>query len=152
MYRLDDVLRRRDRFSQFRKVTLPLTDDAVVERLSGYIELRNVTFGYSRLEPPLIEGFDLKLRPGTAWLSWARAEAESPRSPSWWQASTRHGTAKFCSTASRAKRLRVKSSTTLLQWWIKTFFCSREQRGKPHSVGLHDRRIRSDPSGQGRLY
>lgn len=63
MYRLDDVLRYAID-PQFRKVTLPLTDDAVVERLSGYIELRNVTFGYSRLEPPLIEGFDLKLRPG----------------------------------------------------------------------------------------
>ncbi len=63
MYRLDDVLRYAID-PQFRNVTLPLTDDAVVERLSGYIELRNVTFGYSRLEPPLIEGFDLKLRPG----------------------------------------------------------------------------------------
>lgn len=33
-------------------------------KLAGAIELRNVTFGYSKLDPPLITGFSLSVRPG----------------------------------------------------------------------------------------
>lgn len=32
--------------------------------LQGYIELRNITFGYSRVEDPLIQNFNCKLNPG----------------------------------------------------------------------------------------
>ena len=34
------------------------------EKLNGSLVMKNVTFGYSRLEPPLIEGFDLELKRG----------------------------------------------------------------------------------------
>lgn len=34
------------------------------KRLAGYVELRNISFGYSPLDPPLIEDFSLILKPG----------------------------------------------------------------------------------------
>ncbi len=41
-----------------------LSDNAEYSKLSGSIELKNVTFGYSRLADPLIENFSMKLKPG----------------------------------------------------------------------------------------
>ncbi|MHC5022790.1 MAG: NHLP family bacteriocin export ABC transporter peptidase/permease/ATPase subunit [Planctomycetota bacterium] len=35
------------------------------ERLAGYVELRNVTFGYNRLAEPLLKDFSLRLTPGS---------------------------------------------------------------------------------------
>jgi NHLM bacteriocin system ABC transporter peptidase/ATP-binding protein len=34
------------------------------DRLEGALEIRNMTFGYSKLSPPLIENFSISLRPG----------------------------------------------------------------------------------------
>ena len=59
--RLDDVMKYRIDNSTVAPETevAPLT-----EKLSGSIEFRNVTFGYSRAEPPLLESFDLTVKPG----------------------------------------------------------------------------------------
>ena len=43
----------------------PLDEDADYSKLSGMIELRDVSFGYSRLGQPLIEHFSMKMKPGS---------------------------------------------------------------------------------------
>lgn len=62
MQRLDDVYRY-----QVDNLNYPEENRANKfngTRLSGEIELRNVNFGYSPLEPPLLENFNLKVEPG----------------------------------------------------------------------------------------
>lgn len=61
LLRLDDVLATAtDRGAEAAR---PVPADTPV-RLSGRIELRNVTFGYSPTDPPLIENLSLVLEPG----------------------------------------------------------------------------------------
>jgi NHLM bacteriocin system ABC transporter peptidase/ATP-binding protein len=57
MARIDDVLRY-PVATQVEEVT------ENVQRLNGHLELRGITFGYSRQAAPLIEDFTLVLRPG----------------------------------------------------------------------------------------
>jgi NHLM bacteriocin system ABC transporter peptidase/ATP-binding protein len=61
--RLDDVLMYKADPQVAASESEAQAADEVV-KLEGTVELRNVTFGYSRLEKPLIEGFSLTIKPG----------------------------------------------------------------------------------------
>ena len=43
---------------------MPLDMDTTYDKLSGSIEIKNVTFGYSKLEEPLIKDFSMSIKPG----------------------------------------------------------------------------------------
>ncbi|MGA1622674.1 MAG: ATP-binding cassette domain-containing protein, partial [Synechocystis sp.] len=66
--RLDDVLDNEiDPEVKFQQAQLANLDDEMaiaVPKLQGYVEFRHVTFGYSAVDPPLIEDFNLTLKPG----------------------------------------------------------------------------------------
>jgi ATP-binding cassette, subfamily C, bacterial len=65
--RLDDVLQNptdseSDRTSERENSLLTIAQDSF--QLQGYVELRNLSFGYSRLDPPLIDNLNAILKPG----------------------------------------------------------------------------------------
>ncbi|WP_223907367.1 NHLP family bacteriocin export ABC transporter peptidase/permease/ATPase subunit [Rhodoferax lithotrophicus] len=64
MNRLDDVLQYRSDPRLDTTAQPPTSGQAPAGQLEGHVELRNVTFGYSKLEAPLIENFNLVLKPG----------------------------------------------------------------------------------------
>jgi ABC-type bacteriocin/lantibiotic exporter with double-glycine peptidase domain len=62
MERIDDVMEYPD--DPYARVS-NASETSEYSKLSGEIELKNVTFGYSRLAKPLIEHFSLKVKPGS---------------------------------------------------------------------------------------
>lgn len=58
--RLDDALKYKT-VQGFNNVPI---DDFGTEKLEGHLELKNISFGYSKVEPPLITDFSVKLWPG----------------------------------------------------------------------------------------
>jgi ATP-binding cassette, subfamily C, bacterial len=63
--RLDDVLRNAIDPAVEQDIGISPTQLPTANvRLQGYVELCNITFGYNRSAPPLIENFSLSLKPG----------------------------------------------------------------------------------------
>jgi NHLM bacteriocin system ABC transporter peptidase/ATP-binding protein len=63
MKRLDDV----SNYPQDRGFSRQAPDPSLSgspTKLTGHVEIKGLTFGYCRLDPPLIEDFDLVLKPG----------------------------------------------------------------------------------------
>lgn len=62
MERVDDVMKYPTDMKEETSIT---SEEVSYAKLKGEIELKNVTFGYSRLASPLIENFSMKLKPGS---------------------------------------------------------------------------------------
>ena len=61
MERVEDVMEYPD---DINVTYIADCEEGKLSKLGGNVELKDITFGYSRLEPPLIEGFSLKMKPG----------------------------------------------------------------------------------------
>ena len=64
MNRLDDVMRYPEDPQYKRSAKKPRAGEGGGVKLNPRVTLRDVTFGYSPLEPPLIENFNLNIEPG----------------------------------------------------------------------------------------
>ena len=62
MERVDDVMEYPEDIALIRR---PEGDSGDLSKLKGEIELKNVTFGYSPLAEPTVEGFSMHLMPGS---------------------------------------------------------------------------------------
>lgn len=62
MERIQDVMDYQTDVSYYEKSEN--IEEEKYDKLTGGVELRNVTFGYSRLEEPLIEDFSISIEPG----------------------------------------------------------------------------------------
>lgn len=62
MNRLDDVMKYPED-DELGNENLEICS-GTPEKLQGYLEIRELAFGYNRLEPPLIEDFHLSMKPG----------------------------------------------------------------------------------------
>jgi NHLM bacteriocin system ABC transporter peptidase/ATP-binding protein len=67
MGRIDDVLNYEidGQFKEKKEHSQNVTNELPNNKLIGYFEMKEVTFGYNTTMPALIENFNLKLRPGS---------------------------------------------------------------------------------------
>ncbi|MEB3294152.1 MAG: NHLP family bacteriocin export ABC transporter peptidase/permease/ATPase subunit [Synechococcales bacterium] len=72
-HEIDPILKQQPTPSPLRQIYQSTDDHSALDRrplstlqpkLEGYLEIRNLTFGYNRTAPPLIENFSLALKPG----------------------------------------------------------------------------------------
>ncbi|MBO5623322.1 MAG: NHLP family bacteriocin export ABC transporter peptidase/permease/ATPase, partial [Butyrivibrio sp.] len=61
MERIEDVMEYPDDDNGAKRYS---KGDGGYKKLRGHVEMRNITFGYSKLADPLIKDFSLKLEPG----------------------------------------------------------------------------------------
>lgn len=62
MARIDDVMK--NPIDPLYKIGAVKSKDQGIKRLDGYLELKDVSFGYSRLDSPFIDNFNFSLKPG----------------------------------------------------------------------------------------
>ena len=62
MERIEDVMEYPDAPTVREE---PVLEGTEYNKLSGEIEIRNITFGYAKLRPPLIRDFSMHIRPGS---------------------------------------------------------------------------------------
>jgi NHLM bacteriocin system ABC transporter peptidase/ATP-binding protein len=65
MERIDDVMKYKPDVKDDNEALIKSDDDETIGKLSGTIEMKNITFGYSKLADPLIKNFSMTLTPGS---------------------------------------------------------------------------------------
>ena len=119
MNRLDDILLE-------KQDPAAREDDASGKqqeaRLTGAIEVRNLSFGYNSVAPPLIENLSFSLKPGERIAIVGPSGSGKSTIGKLVCGLTSRGAARFCSMGKRLRRFRDACCRPPLRWWSRIFF------------------------------
>jgi ABC-type bacteriocin/lantibiotic exporter with double-glycine peptidase domain len=119
MERVEDVME----YPEDEAVREHETEETELSKLKGNLELKNITFGYSRLEKPLIEDFSLTLKTGQRVALVGSSGSGKSTVSKLVSGLYSPGAGKSCLTASPGALIPGTWWLAPWRWWIRTSSC-----------------------------
>ena len=122
--RLDDVLRYENDPAYLEGRAFDPSFDNVI-KLSGHVELRNVSFGFNPLGPPLIDNLNFTVKPGQRIALVGGSGSGKSTASKIVAGLFKQWSGEIYSMESQERRSRRDSCTTPSEWLTRRFSCLR---------------------------